>query len=51
MGPGGVEPPTSRLSANLTEVRIHGKKTRKSNRDCTICRSCRETLSGTVVLE
>ena len=28
-----------------------GKKSSKSNWDCTICRSCRETPIGAVVLE
>ena len=28
-----------------------GKKSSKSNQDCTICRSCREAMIGPVVLE
>ena len=28
-----------------------GKKSSKSNEDCTVCRSCREAVIGPVVLE
>ena len=28
-----------------------GKKSSKFNQDCTICRSCREAMTGFVVLE
>ena len=28
-----------------------GKKSSKSNQDCTICRSCREAMIGSAVLE
>ena len=51
MGLGGLEPPTLRLSVNLTEGMIHGKKSSKFNSECTICRSCREMMIGPVVLK
>ena len=63
MGPGALPYPTGtcigRLaqlveSACLTPLRGDvnpGKKSSKSNQDCTICRSCRETMTGPVVLE
>ena len=51
MGLGRLELPTSRLSANLTVVADHGKKSSKFLQDCTICASCREVVIGPIGLE
>ena len=64
MGPGVLPYPTGTRIGALSSVGRErlpynpfrggvnpGKKSSKSNQDCTICRSCRETVIEPVVLE